>query len=338
MLQRLIPLFLVLLSQFTWKLHLLLLDIGTKWVSDEAILPALLALVQGNAPAWRNEVITRYLHELLHNAGYGWFLLPYVGVLLLLTAAAVLITAFTPSGSRRAAVWCSFGLIGAVVIYTVSLLYSYLFLFDPSEALSLASVSRYLGTPITALLAVITAQLFTAAPTGTGRRWIWWSAAALICLQMFVPTCRYTAAGLRAAPLLAAQTQHDRYLAQHAAEVIRTVSDGSDVYFISPQDNGAAITAAAYELAPAALPEQNSGIGCLYPEDMYGGYTVHCTPDEWSEILYNGPFRYVYLYQVDGYFVTGYRSLFEDEDDLVNDSLLEILRQADGSVLLRRIN
>jgi hypothetical protein len=336
--QRLVPLCLTFLAQVLWKLHLSIHDIGTKWVSEEAVVPALWDLLLGRGPAWRTQVIRSYGSELASNTGYGLLPMSYVGCILLLGLACVLIVILAPREKRRVCGWCCFGLLGAVVIYAVSLLYSYLFLFKPEEALMLASVSRYLGTPATALLAVVTACLLTAQPsTKTAHRLMLPAAAVLLCLQILLPGALKVGPELAEAPLLAAQTQHKRYLCQNAAATIRTVSDGSDVYVISPRDNGAAVSGIAYELAPAALPEQHSGIGCMLPEELYGGYNVRCSPQEWSDILYNGPFRYVYLYQVDGYFVTGYRSLFENEDALVNGSLLEILRQEDGSVLLRAV-
>lgn len=333
-----IPLCLTLLSQLLWKLHLSRLDIGTKWSSDEAPIPALFSLLRGDGPEWRMQVVQRYGSELVGNTGYGLLPMSYAGIFLLLALGCYLVTAFVPHTTRRTTAWCSFGLAGAVAVYAVSLLYSYLFLFQPVEALMLASVSRYLGTPATALLAVLTALFVTAQPEQRkGGRWLFWGAAVLISLQLFTPAAVKVTGEAAHAPTLAAETQHDRYLSQHAAEVIRTVSDGSDVYIISPRDNGAAVSTIGYELAPAALPEQNSGIACLYPDELYGGYNVYCTPEEWSDILYNGPFGYVYLYQVDGYFVTGYRQLFENEDDLVNDRLLEIVRQENGSILLRPV-
>ncbi|MBQ7858937.1 MAG: hypothetical protein IJ347_02220, partial [Faecalibacterium sp.] len=88
---------------------------------------------------------------------------------------------------------------------------------------------------------------------------------------------------------------------------------------------------------PVAIQEHNSGIGWLYPEDKYNCYVVYCTVQEWEKILYQGPFQYVYLFHVDGYFSTGYCSLFEDEAYLVNGSLLEVVRHDNGTVTLRGI-
>lgn len=332
---RLQPLFITLLAQFGWSLHRTLLDIGSKWESDEPVLAGLKDLLFSGEPDWRVKVVQKYFDELLTNNAYGLLKLPYLGMLVLMAFFVVFAVCTQPRGSRRTTAWCSLGMLGAAIVYAVSLLYSYLFLFSQVEALALASVSRYLGTPATALLLTVTAVLLVSAagkehpPLSAGIGF------GLLFLLMILPAAINTCGELAQAPTRAAQTQHDRYLCQESAAVIRTVSDGSDVYIISSRDNGAAIGILGYELAPVPLQEHNSGIACLYPEKWYQGYNVYCSPEEWSDILYNGPFRYVYLYQADSYFHLGYRELFEDETYLTGGSLLEVIRHEDGTVTLR---
>lgn len=319
----------VLAAKFSWAMHLSVMGVAERWRTDEPLIPAVWAFVTFRGPAYRFDVFRMFFQELFGAVSYGWTVrFPWVGWAagaLILGAIAFVLSEKSERGAVCAGVGAA---MGVAVVFTGSLLFTYLFLFSPSEAVLLASITRYLNTACVVMVASGAAFAFTA----LSRRRLPARAAALLCvlvLTVLAGNPEVLTNTFEDAPLHAAETHHEAYLYRRAALRIRSLGvESPKLYLITANDSGLTQLRVAYELLPWTLPPHGTMLMTENSEFVAG--SVHCTWQEWRQVLLDG-YDYVYVYCPETQFVREFLPVFEDESQVVVDRMFEVIHtDADG--------
>ncbi len=335
-------------AKLSWKLHTTLAGVTERWVARDPLLPALWQLVSGQGPDWRLEVIDSFWFNLLEDHNYlGFIRLSYANwylVFALLFGAALLLA---PRASRRRILVWGGTALGIAVVFTLSLLFSYLFMFHQREAVRLASLSRYLNTCLQMLMYTGVATLCIAAAlrvkaaaeggSASLRSFAAPLAAVLAACCVLCPVADVTSAATAVleAPLYSARTAQDRYFGRRIAQRISLLEDESPrVQLITANDAGFLLGRMDYEVLPLVMPLQSSILmNEPYPDELWAR---KCTWQEWAEVL-AAEFDYVYVHDFEPQFAEEFYPIFGTRDQLIADSMYRVVRQPDGSVLLQRM-
>ncbi len=329
----------ILLAWGSWALHKWACGVPQYWDTGAISLPGIWELITGTAPAYRYELLGNFCYTFFAKMGNGYLIrFPGIGWLVLAALFYLATRWLLPKAKRKSYTIAALGMMGIFTVFMLGLLLNYLFVFEPGEAVGLAHIDRYQATVILAGSVFFTTWLFAAA--ARAKVWLHVAAGAL-CAG--VALCCYTETPSAFGQLVnpakyAGDTITGRALSGHIADKVRALGvPGARVYLVAPRGSELLPLQVAYELLPDKMPAQPDPVSIAadrYYEDMRGTSVV--TPRQWGEVLYQG-YDYVYLAYVDGYFTTHYKALFEDEDALVDDVMLEVLREADGTVRLRRV-
>lgn len=326
------PLGLSLAAKLSWSAHLAAMGAAERWQTGQmGLLRSLWSLLIGNIPPYRAEVLRQFADVMLARGNYGAagslpFLAWPLAFCLLMAAAGCIARAPRMAGLAAAA-------LGVTAAFAAGLLYSYLFVFDPIEAVYLASVYRYLDSCV--MLLCLTAAL--AAGVACCRAKAGWQAAPLaVCLAWaglfpLGPAVQAVAE----APVLAAESRQERILSRRAAGRIRALGqDAPRVWVITANDGGAAQGRIEYDLLPLQLPAQASILMADPPEGA--PWAREISAEEWSRELAEG-FDYVYIYCPEDQFVRDYLAVFEpgSQSHVTVDQMFRVIPQADGTARLR---
>ena len=324
----------VLAAHLSWTIHLSLMGVPERWRTDEPLIPAVWAFITFRGPAYRFEVFRLFFRELFTAFSYGWAVkFPWVGWAvgaLILGAIAFFLSEKQERGAVCAGVCAA---LGVAVVFTGSLLFTYLFLFSPSEAVLLASITRYLNTVCVVMVSAGAAFAFTA----LSRRRLPSRLAAVLCVALLAvlsgqPKCLTEA--FSQASLHAAETNHEAYLYRRAALRIRSLGvESPRLFLITAYDSGLAQLRIAYELLPWTLPPHGTMLMTENSESVPGA--VGCTWQEWRQQLLDG-YDYVYIYCPETQFVREFLPVFEDESQVVVDRMFRVI-QTDADAVLRNL-
>lgn len=319
----------VLAAHFSWAAHLALMGVAERWHTDEPLIPAVWAFLTFRGPEYRFEVFRLFFRELFTAFSYGWVIrFPWVGWAagaLLLGAAAF----FLSEKQERKTVCAGVGAaLGTAVVFTGSLLFTYLFLFQPSEAVLLASISRYLNTACVVMITVAAAFAFTA----LSYRRLPSRLAAVLCVALLTLLSgrpKGLTDAFSQAPLRAVETNEEAYPYHRAALRIRSLGENSPrVFLITSYDSGLAQLRISYELLPWTLPPHGTMLMTENSESVPGA--VQCTWQEWRSQLLDG-YDYVYIYRTEAQFIREFLPVFEDGSQIMEDKMFQVIRtDADG--------
>lgn len=333
------PLVAGFIGKQSWELFLNHYDVPRRWHPSDLSLQSLADLFRGE-PQWRIDTIQYFGWNIFKDHNYGSLIhVPYALLLALLILLGVGLYLLLQKADRRRFGPALWGASICAVLYTVSTLVTYLFWFAQSEAVILASLSRYLNTCLTAILIVLAACV---GPILAQRKAAGTAVGAVGCAAVWLlaasPSPMPILTDMAKAPLASARTQNMERPYAESAAVIRALypADAEElpVFIVSQRDYGLTTLRLDYELAPAHLPEHTSSIGSPYEEgDMW---TQPYTPETWSEELIQN-YEYVYLYQIDEKFLTEFGSLFNDPKEIQNWTLYKVVPQSDGLVKLELV-
>lgn len=330
------PLGAVLVAKCSWSLHLSIVGAGERMQWPGGWTGGIFSLLTGRADAWRYEVLQNFSETIFRQGNYGagqWIPFAAIPATLAVTAAIALISCEREErrNRKKAILFLTGAALGITLVFVLTLLYSYLYLFNQAEAMYLASVYRYLDT--CTMLMAYTMVVLMGAFSGCRKMPLSALPAAVpLMLAVLFPADGLPAAILNA-PIHAAQTQNDRILARHAAQRIQALGEKSPrLQLITANDAGAAALKIDYELLPVCLPEQST----ILMADNSSGQLGVCeiSAEEWSTELARR-FDYVYIYCPEDQFVADYQSVFEDDSQIVVDRMFRVIAQPDGTAKLR---
>ncbi len=320
-----------LAAKGSWALHLRQMQVDTRWTGQQSVFEGLAQLITGNAPADRQALPGLFFSSLFTEANYGNVLhFPFVGWLLAFALVCALAWLLWPRQDRHRVLWGACSVFGACVLYLLSLLYTYLFLFDPGEAAALASVSRYLSTLIECIMIFALAFCGVAAAGRASALPRLLPAALLAASLTLVSGPEYLVDYLLHAPLYAAQTNHDAYLSRRAAQRIRSLGEADPrLYLITANDAGITQLRVQYELLPDLLPKAPTILSAQPSPDPW---VKQCTWQQWREELLKS-FDYVYIYCPEVQFVQDYLPVFLDESQVVVDRMFRVVDTGKDAIL-----
>ncbi len=325
----------------SWQLLLTLAQVPRRWSPQGLSLGSLWALFVQHQPGWRIQVIRSYWANLAGDWNYGglpFLHFPFLAFFALGAALTVLVAKLCAGADRPRLVTAMAGMGGALALYVLFVLAGYLFWFVETEALMLASLSRYLNAGVLACLLVLAGFGLTALSGLRLRGLLAGTAAvALLWAALTSPAPLAVWEAILHAPDEAAYTRDSAQPYQQAADRLAALEPEDDgrlnVYIVSQNDLGLTNLRLDYELAPLYLPEHASSLGTPYGEaDIW---TWACTPAEWAAELARH-YPYVYLYKVDESFAAQFASLFEDATSIANGNLFRV-EVTGGGVRLKLI-
>ncbi len=329
-----LPLAAAILGKISWQTFCAVYGITARAHGDGFSRAALGQLLSGEG--YRAPTAQKFFENLFADCNYGSFLhFPYMLWFLLLGLAfwgIFRLSRRCEAGLRRAMArgfWFSWGF---GLLFALGMLFSYLFLFAESEAVALASLSRYLNSPLTMLLVLMASFLCIALAQYDAKRQLAGVLAGLLLWgEAASPSSGALLKAIATAPTEAAESVNfNRSYRQIAAWITANGDpDASRMYLVSQQDFGFAYIALNYQLFPATVPDQLSSITVRTDADTT--YTYYETPQAWAEMVADG-YDYLCLHNIDDAFAADFSCLFDDPAEIQNGAIFRVERQTDGSV------
>ena len=228
------------------------------------------------------------------------------------------------------------GMIG-LAIYTIGLMFLYVFTYSEYEAVNLASFQRYLATYFVALAYFISGVLFTEI-----NRWNVQTVRKVMVVSvgvslLFVPVSsiwNVTVLYKNTVNATIAQRANYRGIEPYLNEMDWNYTEDR-IWYISQNTTGLDYWNLRY-LATPIRPAGNGNWSLGKP--YYDGdlWTIDISPEEWLESLETQN-AYVYLYKIDEIFIERYKEAFESEKEIVQGGMYKLDTQDDRRYLKRVI-
>lgn len=331
-----LPLAAVAAAKLSWTIHLTRMGAGERWEWPGGLTGGIFSLITGRADAYRYTVLQNFLGTIFIRGNYGpGQSIPFVVIPTVFAAVAALTlvshTKQQRSDARRKILPPAAAMLLITLVFVLTLLYSYLYLFNPAEAMYLASIYRYLDTCTMMLMtgAVVLPCVFA----GEKSPWLrLLPAGTLLALMWLFPVGDFLAA-VGQAPLRAAQSHNDRVLSSQAAQRIQALGEETPrLQLITADDAGSAALRIDYELLPARLPEQATIL--MADNKNEEPWVQEISAEAWSRELAQ-KYDYVYIYCPEDQFIADYGSVFEDDSQIGADRMFRVVVQPDGTARLR---
>ncbi|EJW95885.1 hypothetical protein, membrane, partial [gut metagenome] len=153
----LLPLVSGVVAKQSWEFFLNCHDVPRRWHPSDLSLQSFMDLFHGK-PQWRIDTIEYFGWNIFKDHNYGSVIhMSYALLLALLMLTGLGLYLLLQKADRIRFAPALLGASICAVLYTVSTLFTYLFWFAQSEAVILASLSRYLNTCLTSILIVLAA-------------------------------------------------------------------------------------------------------------------------------------------------------------------------------------
>lgn len=226
----------------------------------------------------------------------------------------------------------SLGLAAGFAVYCAGLLYLYFFQFSDYEATQVASLERYLGSWLLAVVLLAADLALAAWGRAEGRRALGPGcvlAAALLVMPGTSDEIRRLVAPAKGAAL--EQQQRAAYFTPASFPMEWTEND--KLYFVAEDTASYEVLCAGYSFYP-----WNLGCSAGYNFNTEGDWATwanEVTADQWAETLASEGYTYVYLYQISPSFAGKYSELFADPGDIVGGALYAVQTGEEGVQLAR---
>ncbi len=209
-------------------------------------------------------------------------------------------------------------LLVQTVVFVLGMGAAYLFKFNPTEAVQLASYSRYMATAYLPLCLICLLGLL---------QLIWQRRGALKYLVV-VCCIAFTFASAQKAVIIPFVTRSQILASMAVREPYQALEEkieafipaNSDIYFISQQDTGLHALVLRYCSRPFASFE----VAALNTPYYEGETLIEPMGAEQVQALLQVSYDYVVIYQLDDYFVAEYASLFVDASELQENSVYAV--------------
>lgn len=326
------PALCLLVGVASWKIYLALNGIGSEkpfryWEIGENI-----ALFLAGESPWHQQYLFsnffRYLTMPQMMGGGHILKLCYLEWVMILCLAACYLARRRAAGgapcphSRRYG-WAVAAMTAVTAVYAVGLVHLYLYAFTESEAASLHSFDRYMGSimiPAVSLAAALVLESWEAAPP----RAVPGALAVLAALMLLVAPAQLMSLTFTA-PLQVESTQSLRAGLYPPAWVLEALPADARVAWITCGRDDANVyrtyVCNRYEFMPAEL-------------EAPCGMLLEGSPEDVAAAL--ADYEYAYCFDADETFIQAYGALFEDPNAIA-DKTLYCVTGAEGGVRLSRV-
>ncbi len=314
----------VFLAQQSWNIYLKISGTERAWSASEISLGGIVQLFTGEAPAYRMETVKNYWNYFLTEPMGGWLVeFPIAVWLVLFAVFALVFLRFCRKEDRKRYGAIYGGLILGFVVYLLFLLVLYLFSYSEFEAVKLASAQRYLSTYILGMLCSYVGIYVTYFK----ERQVLVHGLALLATALCVT--KVGVGDVLIFPresILTSQMLEEGY--QGALRFQNKIDSTAErVYVISQNNYGLDYWVLRNVFTPIKINENYTwSIGERYGENDV--FTAYKNIWSWSDDLRQ--FDYVYLFRVDDFFIQQFGELFENPEDIRNDTMFSVSHDEEG--------
>lgn len=323
-LKKILLLFLaIFLPYLIWKLYINVSGVCSSWQNNSSISH----ILKGNT--YHITVIKNFILYIFREKIS--YIVPFTifnWIILFVLWGKIIINKFKSNKEREKIKNLIILLLLGFGAYLFILLILYLLKFPEYEALTLASLNRYSGTYIMAMILIL--AFFTLKFILNNKN------AKIILLSIFSFICLF----INIEPILSltgyfsiskSYTVEKRNQYNDFQNTINQINKESKIYFIAQNTKGEEYYTAQYISSPIKLNDGKFSIGKPYNIDDI--WTIDISVIKWEQELFN--FDYVYIYKTDGEFFNIYGELFSSE--IKNNSLYKIIKQKDNKIILEEV-
>lgn len=225
------------------------------------------------------------------------------------------------------------GLAAGFAIYCGGLLYLYFFQFSDYEATRVASLERYLGSWLLAVV-LVAAYLLLAFWGRAVDRWVPGPGCVLLAALLVTPGTSAEIQRLVAPAKGAALEQQQRAAYFTPQTFPEEWTENDKLYFVAEDTASYEVLCAGYSFYPWSI---GSPAGYNFnTEGDWATWASEVSADQWAETLVNEGYTYVYLYQISPSFAGKYSTLFADPGDIVGGALYAV-QTGENGVSLQRV-
>ncbi|WP_291245167.1 hypothetical protein [Fournierella sp.] len=226
----------------------------------------------------------------------------------------------------------SLGLAAGFAVYSIGLLYLYFFQFSDYEATRVASLERYLGSWLLAVVLLAAYLALGAWGRVEGKRLLGPGcvlAAALLVMPGTSAEIQRLVAPAKGAAL--EQQQRAAYFTPESFPM--EWGENDKLYFVAEDTASYEVLCAHYSFYPQAI-DSSAGYN-FNTEGDWAAWANEVSAEQWAETLTDEGYTYVYLYQISPSFAGKYSELFADPTDIVGGALYAVQTAEDGVQLAR---
>lgn len=301
----------VLFGKYTWDLYLKLTGFQAAWNTSGVSLDNVVSLFTGGMQKYQRDSIMNFIDALSSYKFGGYALTMYLPtwVALFVILFLVIIHVSPNADRKKHNRVLMVGLLCGFAVFVVSLQVLYLFTYNSTEAVVLASFERYVSTFLVAICYVILGVLiaeFAKKEKGSA------AVAVGMCSLLFFMPLSYIFDVTILSPIHCNKSvayREEHMQVQQYADMLDYTKD--KVLYISQEDNGIDRMILSYLMAPVKSGGRMWSLGGPYSE--IDNWSQDVTPEEFLGFLDADGCNYVYIFKTNAYFTETYGELFGGE-------------------------
>lgn len=298
---------------------------AAKSFSNKFDLVSLFNVLTGREDSYRREVLKNFFDQTMIEGTYvgstGIFV-TYILIIALLICSTIIVTSLIKNKFEEKSTSSKitrYTLIISLIVFVVGTCVTYMYKFSVDEAINLASYERYLSILFIGMSLFVAISFIMLIDTNDKLH------EALDCVLVCVLLCLVSSEVVTSFFTRSTVKTSAAYRQEVCAEIIeksKNILEPNDkVWFISVYSDGEDRLVYKYSLRPT-LVDGDVTIKTKIDED--DNFAVEYSADEWMNELVSGNYDYVALYVVNDDFIEDYGSVFEDVDDIENETIFEV--------------
>lgn len=320
----------ILIGKFSWTFLLKASNVSGAWNTSNFNLTNLSLFLQGKGESYWYQATSNFAQQFFFRRyGNGIIGISIFFWTLLLVASLLFISRKLADKGRIRRYYAI--LLTGEAIYTVGLLCLYIFTFTEYEALVLASFSRYMLSYMIILLFFVFQLLFSYIGKELSIKWDAILVVILFCgLFCVVPFKQLLYTTVQVADdWKEEQTYRSYYKPIHWYDSVLDYTKDK-LAIVAQGDYGLSYYTIKYEITPVKVVDFWS-LGDPYTSVDF--YSRNYTSQEWLTYLTEQGCTYVYLHQLNDYFIANHADAFENEAQIETHALYSIEKNATGLFL-----
>ena len=315
---------------------------ATAYSASGISIGRIIDVLKGNGDSYQYQTTRRFLTELFDGNTFQimGIQVSFADMLILICALLISLVYFKYWDMKKYRIYsmCASILLGGLCL-SMFLQITYWFSFTKAEALQLASFDRYLAPYCCAILIFVLWLLYSEADSTSqrGERSSYLVAVVMLIMAISMPVGGIVTKSMD----MDGNTTRDMvYGYDQISEILRSVSKrGEKVQFICSESDGYSEYIFRNEVCPLISDHamwKMVGSKEIYARE-YERYKEETGEDYWADVVsekelenHLKDFQYVVLFHADEAFKESYSKLFEKCGGIVDGSIYQVIRKADG--------
>lgn len=325
-----------LLGNYSWKFYLKVTGTSEAWNTSGINWDNIRLLFSPENPEYRKDTIQAFLSFIEYGTiGGSNIKLTYLVLSIIFSLVFLISMTKLPEEKVRHAIQVIKGAFLGLVIYTFSLLFLYLFTYSEYEAVNLASIQRYLSTYFTGLLVLACGLLLH---HFSNKKY---SIIIALCLAVNIVWLQPLMNLTFSAKAKITTTIDFRSPFRKINDFSKTIHPiGNKIYVVSQNDNnrnGYDYYISKYEFTPVPGDQPFGSWSLGKPFTDKDIWTRNYGLEEWQTLLWEGGYTYLYLHHIDKGFIDNYGVLFEDCEQMGDQTIFKIHWKSNGEMYFSKI-